>query len=318
MLAIRLLGRFLAIGALLFVAQSVLSAWLARPERERIVIDSARIERVREQLALSLRGEPTESQLRAAIEAEIDDEILFREGLALGLPAGDGALRQRLVANARFLGFGSEDEETLLREALALGLERTDPVVRRGVVLRMRSLLERPPSDDDPPADEIRAHYEANASRYVEPARVRLSHVYVSRSDADAEERARALRARLVEPEASVDDAIALGDPFLRGHHQALRTQREVAGIFGAAFAQRVFGLAAGEWSEPVESAYGLHLVFVHERAAERPRPLEEVRARVVAEIRARQGEDALRHALARLRTHYDVDVALAGAGGAG
>jgi hypothetical protein len=44
----------------------------------------------------------------------------------------------------------------------------------------------------------------------------------------------------------------------------------EIASIFGARFADRVTELPPGAWHGPVESGYGVHLVFVHRRTEPR------------------------------------------------
>jgi len=48
--------------------------------------------------------------------------------------------------------------------------------------------------------------------------------------------------------------------------HLTRRSRRELVGRFGAGFADELERLAAGEWSGPVESVQGVHLVRVVER----------------------------------------------------
>jgi hypothetical protein len=45
----------------------------------------------------------------------------------------------------------------------------------------------------------------------------------------------------------------------------ALLSRSEIARLFGDAFATQLQRLEPGRWTGPIESAYGLHLVFVHE-----------------------------------------------------
>jgi parvulin-like peptidyl-prolyl isomerase len=53
---------------------------------------------------------------------------------------------------------------------------------------------------------------------------------------------------------------------------------QEVARVFGSEFAATLHGLPQGAWSEPVPSAYGLHLVFIDDVVPERAPSLDEVR----------------------------------------
>lgn len=71
------------------------------------------------------------------------------------------------------------DEEVLYREGIALGLDRGDPIVRRRVVQRMEMLLEdlgpEPPMDD-----ELRAYYDAHAEDYRGADTITVRQVFAS------------------------------------------------------------------------------------------------------------------------------------------
>lgn len=58
-------------------------------------------------LALSFQSTwqrlPTEDELSALLSASVEDEVLMREAIALGLDQNDAAIRQRLVQKMRFL-----------------------------------------------------------------------------------------------------------------------------------------------------------------------------------------------------------------------
>lgn len=88
---------FVILGALLFA----LWGWLA-PE-EALVVRASTVARIAEDEARRLGAEPSPAQLDAAIQAWIDDELLYREGLALGLDRGDPLVRRRVVQKVRFL-----------------------------------------------------------------------------------------------------------------------------------------------------------------------------------------------------------------------
>ena len=307
----RPLLHFLAIGLALFVGDQVFGAWLSEPERELVRIDAQRVEEVRRQWIARTRSLPTELELQRLVEAEVDDEILFREAVSLGFVETDPVVRRRLVRNVQFLGSDSEDEQELFEEALALGLERSDPVVRRRLVQRIRMGVSGAARREPPTPEELLARYEQSRSRYVAPARVGLTHVYVSRDahGAEAVGRARELRRQIAERGVEVDAAVRLGDPFLRGHRMASRSERDLAGVFGPALAKAVFELDPQRWSEPIESAYGFHLVWIEERVPARQRPLEEVESQVREEIFFEREARVMRETLDRLRAYYVVEI---------
>ncbi|HLK12737.1 MAG TPA: peptidylprolyl isomerase [Candidatus Binatia bacterium] len=113
------------------------------------------------------------------------------------------------------------DDEVLVREALALGLDRGDVIVRRRLVQKMEILAEGP--DAPAPSDAVLAEYLArHAERYATPARVSLTQVWAGPGvDAAA---ARALRARLAagtDP-AAVGAPFVAGRSFARRSEQEL------------------------------------------------------------------------------------------------
>ncbi len=202
---------------------------------------------------------------------------------------------------------GYIDREVMYREALALGLDRGDLVVRRRLIQKMQFLLESDASLRQPSDAELDAYRRQHAERYATPQRVALRHVFV---DADRHGKAAPrvaadLRRRLL---AGADPA-DLGDPFLRGRVLPLRSERELAGTFGARFAAAVMDLSAGEWSRPLRSSYGYHLVRVERREEARAPALSEVRTEVLRDLRAERRAAAERTAMRRLREKYRVRV---------
>jgi parvulin-like peptidyl-prolyl isomerase len=70
-----------------------------------------------------------------------------------------------------------------------------------------------------------------------------------------------------------------------------------------------VFGLASGEWSEPVRSPFGLHLVRIDERKASTLPPLEELRRIAFRALRAERADQRFAQGLVRLRSLYEVQI---------
>ena len=218
----------------------------------------------------------------------------LRQNGSLPTPQQEAALIQRFV-----------DNEMLYREAVAQGLDRGDLIVRRRLVQKMEFVLEGEELIAEPTDAELQAYLDAHADRYAVAERVALTHVFVSTDQhgAAAARVAGDLRQQL----AAGADPSALGDPFLRGRDFTLRTEQELAGIFGAPFAAQVMALPLGEWSAPVRSSYGLHLVRVTEHSAGRQPSLNEVRSAVIRDWQEERRTAASVAALARLRQRYEV-----------
>jgi hypothetical protein len=197
------------------------------------------------------------------------------------------------------------NDEILVREGMALGLDRGDVVVRRRLIQKMELLLENTEPVPAPSEAELQAYLASHAARYASPARVSFTHVFISiqRAGDRAGSEADALRAQL---EAGADPA-TLGDPFLRGREFRLHAQGELASIFGAPFAAEVMALPENVWSAPLRSSFGLHLVRVSEKRAGTGPELAAVREQVEREWRAERRASLDRDARARLRARYVV-----------
>ena len=199
------------------------------------------------------------------------------------------------------------DEEVLLREALALGLDRGDPIVRRRLVQKMEFLLRSELALEEPDDAALQALLEARPERFRQPARVAFRHVFFDgerREDATGD--ARAALERLREGGAPTDPAP--GDPFLLGAAFALAPLERHAAQLGAPFAAGLERASVGTWTGPLESPYGAHLVAVTEREDARLPELAAVRGAVRELWREEAEERGFRDALRALRAEHPVD----------
>jgi hypothetical protein len=199
------------------------------------------------------------------------------------------------------------NEQLLAREARAMGLDEDDVIVRRRLAQKLTFLIDNTLRRAEPSDTALQEFYERNGRQFQSDAHISFAHIYFSperRTDAQADAAA-ALR-RLRDSGAAPPPA-ELGDRSLIETEFRDETERAVAGVFGAAFAQAVFALEPGNWTGPIESGYGLHLVRVVALRKGETRPLSEVRARVIEEWRREQEKSALERYLAELRKKYNV-----------
>ena len=290
---------FALLGTALFAADRLGSR--AAATREPLVVPAARVEALRAQLALSLGREPTGAEVERVLGSEVDDELLLREALARGYERDDPVVYRRLVQNLRFAGASeSRDDASLFEEALALHMDASDPVARRRLIQRVRLDFEDQAPSEDPDPTALREHYERNAALYRSEARAGFTQIFFR---GDREREARRALAQLRE------GALAAGDPFLLPSEQPLQARGEIAGRFGAAFADALFAAPIGAWSGPVSSSYGLHLVLVHEAEPPRALAFEEVRDVVRQAVLAERRRTSLERGLADLRAGVRVEI---------
>jgi parvulin-like peptidyl-prolyl isomerase len=100
-----------------------------------------------------------------------------------------------------------------------------------------------------------------------------------------------------------------LGDPFLLDHEFDNASAREVRNTFGEKFAAALGNLSPGQWQGPVESGYGVHVVFLAERTEGRLPPLEDVREAVRREWANAQRLEAAARLYQALLQRYTVTI---------
>jgi hypothetical protein len=101
-----------------------------------------------------------------------------------------------------------------------------------------------------------------------------------------------------------------LGDQlFMLKQEYPLSGEREIATIFGADFASSLLDLKTGEWSGPVRSGYGLHLVRVSASEAAGPVALADIRPVVEREWRNAQRKAGAEAQYQQLRAGYKIVV---------
>jgi len=200
-------------------------------------------------------------------------------------------------------------DEVLYREAVALGFDREDPALRRRLAMKLEYLARDVGAAADPTEAELQAHLDANPERYALEPRRRFAHVYVSedRRGKEAAAEARALLEALrANPE---QDVTKVGDPILLEAEQPMASRADVERRFGRDFAGGLFALEVGNWSGPVRSGFGLHLVRVLEAEAGEAAGLEDVSARVRVDLLHVRKEQAFENYMQALLERYDVVV---------
>jgi hypothetical protein len=89
---------FLLLGALLFMIDHFVNGQANDPRR--IVVDASVDSQAIDVFKAARGREPNEDELYALRKVWLDNEVLYREGLALGVDKGDPAIRERVIFKA--------------------------------------------------------------------------------------------------------------------------------------------------------------------------------------------------------------------------
>jgi peptidyl-prolyl cis-trans isomerase C len=259
---------FALIGAAIFAGAHVAEDW-KRQQQATIVVDAGLRDRLAQLYRTQFGVAPTASQLEIVVDDYIDDEVLYREALRLGLGEDDEIVRRRLIQKLEFL--------------------QRDSAV-----------------NIDPAESELRAYYDSHPELFSARARVSFSQRYFNPDrGGEAQAEARAVTART---ELLAGQPVA-GDDFDAGYDYTALTRPEVERLFGAsALVDALFSTQAGDWSEPVRSGLGWHVVKL--AATEPPQllPFEQVLPDVRGAYLHEATSRARRARFDGLRAHYHID----------
>lgn len=231
-----------------------------------------------------------------------------REGARTWLSARSGESLQTLLDDYVL-------EEALFREAKSLQLDADDYGGRRRLISQLE-YLNRAFIGDSLVLDEsqLRAYYEANSSRYINPASITFAHVYFNTEQrgeaaarASAEEELRALN----ESGIGFNDAGSFGDRFLYHRYYADRDFGEIQSHFGESMAEALRTIEADtdRWVGPLRSAYGFHLVMIARQMAQQQLTYEQVADRVLADATMAKTQELLDEVNNAIKSGYRVEI---------
>ena len=233
----------------------------------RIVVDQAQAEVLAQQFETTWHRPPTDQERAGLIETYVHDEILYREGRSLGL-------------------------------------DRDDPVIKRRVRQKIEVIAEEIVSRESPGDAELAAYLQANPAAFKRPTIVSFEQIFLGPEGSGGLER-RLADARLALERGA--DPGSLGQPTLLPSREDSVGVDLVAKRFGGQFGAQLETVPLGQWTGPVVSSFGVHLVLVHERVPTALPSLEEARPLIAREWESGRRKRALEENYRRLRQEYRV-----------
>jgi PPIC-type PPIASE domain len=208
-------------------------------------------------------------------------KIIITQGDITSIVIGFSRTWQRLPTHEELDGLIGDRvrEEVYYREAMAMGLDRDDPVIRRRLQQKLQFVTNDVAALAEPTDAQLVEYLKTHADRFRVDSRVTFSQVYLdpNKRGEHLVQDANQLLIQLRRHGRDVDLS-SLGDAFLLEHRFQATPEMEIAKQFGEKFTAKLSDVPVGQWFGPVESGYGIHLVFVEERTGGRFPELAEVR----------------------------------------
>lgn len=174
-------------------------------------------------------------------------------------------------------------EEVLYREALSRNYDRDDVVIKRSLVRKMDFLAEGQVEGRAITEDEVKAYFKLRTERYRIPPKISFSHIYfnVDNGAAKVQENINQVLAKLSKLNRNDVDLSNYGDRFMLQSDFTHLTPREIQSQFGEIFTNQLTNLEPGRWYGPIQSGYGLHVVYISNKIASRIPDWTEVKSKI-------------------------------------
>ena len=200
-------------------------------------------------------------------------------------------------------------QEILYREGLAMGLDKDDTIVKRRMAQKVEFLSEDVAAAHEPSTDELRNWYANNSQRFALADRATFRHLFFGfdRRGQNAQHDAQSALSKLARKPEDSPLGKELADPFMFQDYYGDRAPDQLAKEFGPGFAIGLYKLKTGMWQGPIESGYGWHLVWIESITPGRVPAFEEVEPDVKTAWLADQKAIEWQKAYARMRAKYEV-----------
>jgi hypothetical protein len=262
--------QFLSIALVLFTVNWLIHGDDARPSGDRITISQGRVQQIADSYRLLAGRMPDRIELQALVNDFADEEIAYREAIAIGLDADDTIVRRRMRQKLEFM---AEDAD----------------------------------ASEEPADAQLEAWLSEHAAAYRLPERIAFRQVMTSTDTRG--ERVRLDAIALLDQLRAGADPTKLGDPSMLPSALPPTTQAGVAALFGEAFAAKVFEHSGGDWFGPVASPLGAHIVLILSREPAREPVLADIREKVRSDWIEARRRDQREQFQARLRQRYEITV---------
>jgi len=240
------LFHFLLIGAAIFLLFSQINT-TEDENNQQIIITKAKIESLENAFIKAKGRQPSAEEMKQQLEYDIREQVLYRE-------------------------------------AMAMGLDKDDMIIRRRLTQKMKYLFDDLSVIAKPSETELKQFVSEHPSKFIKPATISFSQVYLEPSEhgahleADAKDLLEELRTT------TVKDTIGFGDRSLLPYDFTNERKSDITSMFGKIFMTQAFSALINAWDGPFASAYGMHLIYIHKRTEARLPPLSEIRERVERE----------------------------------
>jgi len=201
------------------------------------------------------------------------------------------------------------NEEVLYRQAVAMGLNENDPITRRRMAQKLEFLTSDLAQAQQPKDDELEKYFQENLDSYRAADLITFLQVFFNPDKRD-EKTLDDAKKTLKELQAAGEpdpEKLEAGDRFMLQNYFKSADEAGVRRQLGSGFAASLMKLEKGKWHGPVLSGYGVHLVYVYQIQKAPAPALEKVKAKVLEQWHKEKREQFHADFLENLKNNYEI-----------
>jgi hypothetical protein len=200
------------------------------------------------------------------------------------------------------------EEEVLYREAMKLGLDRDDTVVRRRMRQKMEFFVNDLTEQTKPSEQQLEEFLQKNKDNYRSESALSFKHLFFKRDDSElTKNRINEITNKLNHQ--SIQDTSSMGDTTILPYELTGASLSEIDNHFGKGFGDKLSILDQNRWEGPIESAYGFHYIYVVEKTEGYDPKLSEVRDEVERDWKYTLQKELEQEYFRKKIDHYDVQI---------
>ena len=217
------------------------------------------------------------------------DKLVTERSIVLG--------RELSKAEVQDLKHHFIDQELLVREAIERGLHLSDGKIRHRLADKMVFLLSKEPVAPNPM--ELDLFYHENKAEFYTPPLISFEHLFFLKHD-----KAQKAYSNLDDPNYQMDN-----DKYWMGNKLERMSAQDVVATLGTNFARSIDSAKLNEWTAPIKSSRGWHLVKIIEKIPSKEIPRNMLNSRLEQMWYAEERSKHQRETLDLLRSKYDLSM---------
>jgi len=203
------------------------------------------------------------------------------------------------------------EDEILYREALRMQLDKNEPDIKKILIDKLKYISDDSIKIDKIPEALLHHYFQEHKEKFIKRTSKRISftQVYLNpKKHKNIEKIAQSILKKLHNK--TIDTNITnLGDKFYTGNQFKNVDTKTLSKSFSRSFIRELFKLPVQQWSKPIKSGFGIHIIYVEEKREKKEVTFNDVKEQVKDEWLIEENYNAYKKLYKKLRKEYTVTI---------